>query len=56
MGLYQENMRMKNLLSEPLMHAECTDYADSVRQKKMIRLHKTNGDLVLPLQKFTGSV
>jgi len=28
-------MFMKRLLSEPLMHAECTDYADFVRQKKL---------------------
>jgi len=28
---------MKSLLSEPLMHADCTDYADFIRQKKLMQ-------------------
>jgi len=47
-----ENRWMKSMLSEPLMHAECTDYADFIRQKKMIRLYKTNGDLVSETEFF----
>jgi len=32
---------MKNLLSEPLMNADCTDCADSVRQKKTDTVYGT---------------
>jgi len=46
-------MLMKNLLSEPLMNADCTDYADFVRQKKLtqcmelmtVRLHSAFSSL-----------